>query len=76
MFFGGWLYPAAPTLGVAAGVEITFDRDEFSCAAIGADAAQAISVPTKRQFNVFRIGIRSLRFKSRAKSDKEDNPRV
>jgi hypothetical protein len=58
------LYPDAPTIGVAAGVEFTFDRDEFGCAATGTAVAQATSAPTKRQFRVFRIGICSLRFKS------------
>jgi hypothetical protein len=63
MFFGGWLYPDALAIGVA-GVEFTFDREEFGCAAVGRDAAQATRAPSKKQFRLFRIGICSLRCKS------------
>ena len=47
MFFGGWLYPDAPSIGVAA-AEVTIERDEFDCAVTGTPVEQATNVPTKR----------------------------
>jgi len=49
MFFGGWLYPDAPSIGVAA-AEVTNERDEFEfdCAVTGTPVEQATNVPTKR----------------------------
>jgi hypothetical protein len=50
MFFGGWLYPDVPSTGIA-DTEVAFDRDddedEFDCAAMGTDVAQATSAPAK-----------------------------
>ncbi len=68
MFFGGWLYPDAPSVADAGAAatfnelrfnELTFNKDEFDCAAMGTHVAQATSVPTKRQCKAFRTGISS-----------------
>lgn len=72
MFFGGWLYADARSTGFA-GAEITFDRDEFDWAAMGADAAQAASAPAKRQFKAFRTGISLLRSTPEQKTDRQDD---
>jgi hypothetical protein len=66
MFLGGWLYPDAPSLGVA---EVTFGGDEFDCAALGTPIVQAKSVPTKRQFKAFRTGISSSPLRFTAKTE-------
>jgi hypothetical protein len=58
MFFGGWLYPDAPSIG-AADAEVTFNKDEFDCAAMGTGVAQATSAATNRKFKAFRTGISS-----------------
>jgi len=71
MLFGGWLYPDAASTGVT-GTEDSLDRDEFGCAAMGIDVAQATSAATNRQFKAFRTGMGSLRFNSRAKTDIDD----
>jgi hypothetical protein len=52
MFFGGWLYPVAPSIGVTAG-EAGFAEDEPDCAGMGKDAAQATSVTARRYLQVF-----------------------
>jgi hypothetical protein len=55
MFFGGWLYPDAASLGAdVAGV--TLEEYEFDCARIGT-VAQAISAITRRQSKAFRVGM-------------------
>jgi hypothetical protein len=68
MFFGGWLYPDAPSVadaGVAAAFNelglngLTFNKDEFDCAAMGTEVEQATSAPTKRKCKAFRTGISS-----------------
>jgi hypothetical protein len=44
MFFGGWLYPDAPSFGTIV-AEVTLEEVEFDCARTGtiAHAASAIS---------------------------------
>jgi hypothetical protein len=62
MFFGGWLYPDALSAGagVAATLnEVTFNRDEFDCAATGTDVAQTASAPTKKKCKAFRTAMSS-----------------
>jgi hypothetical protein len=67
MLFGGWSYPDAAAIGVA-GAEATFNKDEFDCAAMGTNVAQATSAPTKRQFKAFRTDISFLYFNSPTKT--------
>jgi hypothetical protein len=55
MFFGGWLYPDAPSFGATV-AEVTLEEDEFDCARMGT-IAQATSAPTKKQSNPFRAGM-------------------
>jgi hypothetical protein len=64
MFFGGWLYPDAPSKGFA-DAEVTLDTDGFDCAATGTDVAK--SAPTRRTFKKFRTDITFLRFNSHVK---------
>jgi hypothetical protein len=52
MFFGGWLYPVAPSIGVTAG-EAGFVEDEPDCAWMGKDVAQATSVTARRYLQVY-----------------------
>ena len=61
MFLGGWLYPDAPATGLA-DAEGGLDKDEFDCAAMGLDVAEATSAPTMRTFNTFRNDITFLHF--------------
>jgi hypothetical protein len=60
MFFGGWLYPDAPSYGAAG--EATFEKDEFVCAAKGTGVRQTTINPTKREVKAFQAGISLLRF--------------
>jgi hypothetical protein len=63
MFFGGWLYPEVPWIGVADfAAAFGKDKDEVDCAAMGTAVAQASSAHAKRQFKPFWNGINSLRF--------------
>ena len=72
MFFGGWLYPDAPSTGDA-GAEVTFEEDEVDCAVMGTHVVKATSVPNKRHFKAFWGGISSLRLNSPAKTDRQDD---
>jgi hypothetical protein len=64
MFFGGWLYPDAASLAVAAAA-VPFD-DESDCATMGTDVAQATRAPAKKQYKAFRTGISFLQINSPA----------
>jgi hypothetical protein len=52
MFFGGWLYPVAPSIGVTAG-EAGFAEDAPDCARMGNVVAQATSVTASKYLQVF-----------------------
>jgi hypothetical protein len=75
MFFGGWLYPDAPSTGVAGAAaafnEIAFSADNFDCAVTGTEVAQATSAPITRQFKAFRTRISFLSFNPPAKTDSQ-----
>jgi hypothetical protein len=73
MYFGGWSYPEASLIGVAA-AEVPLNGDEFDCAAMGTDITQAASAPAKRNFKAFWTGISSLNFNSSGKTDKTRRP--
>jgi hypothetical protein len=60
MFFGGWLYPDAESIGVAG--EAALEKDAFDCAAVGRQVKQETSAPAKRKFMALRTDIDSLRF--------------
>jgi hypothetical protein len=70
MFFGGWSYPDAESVGVTdaevAFEDVTFsENDEFDCAATGTDIAQATSAMAKIHWMAFLTDISSLHFNSK-----------
>jgi hypothetical protein len=67
MFFGGWLYPDAPSTGFA-DADAALDNNEFDCAATGINVAETTSGPTRRTFNTFRTDITFLHFDSPQKT--------
>jgi hypothetical protein len=75
MFFGGWLYPDAPTVVVGT-VEVTSnEKDALDCAAMVPHVAQTNSAPTKRKGKAFRTDISSLRRNLLAKTNRQDDAR-
>jgi hypothetical protein len=71
MYFGGWLYPDAPSVGTAAAA-VTFSNSGFVWAVTCAHVAHTITAPAKRNFKPFRKSIVSLRSTSLAMFDRQN----